>query len=33
MKTKHFIMVGFIVATISITVYSTIGSLWWKILG
>jgi len=32
-KTKEFIMIGFIIGLISITVYSTIGSVWWKILG
>jgi len=33
MKAKQFIMVGFVVGIISIIVYSTIGSLWWKMLG
>jgi len=33
MKSKHYIIVGFIVGAICITVYSTVGSLWWKILG
>jgi len=33
MKAKQFIMVGFVVGIISIIIYSTIGSLWWKILG
>lgn len=32
-KTKQFITVGFIIGLICITVYSTIGSLWWKLLG
>jgi len=33
MKAKQFIMVGFVVGIINIIVYSTIGSLWWKMLG
>jgi len=32
-KTKQFVTVGLIVGLICITVYSTIGSLWWKLLG
>jgi len=32
-KTKQFITVGLIISLIIIIIYSTIGSLWWKILG
>ncbi|ORX84118.1 Sodium/sulfate symporter [Anaeromyces robustus] len=32
-KTKQFITIGIIISLIIIIIYSTIGSLWWKILG
>jgi len=33
MKTKQFITIGLLVGVIDITIYSIIGSFWWKILG
>jgi len=33
MKTKQFILIGMMVGIIDIAIYSTIGSVWWKILG
>ncbi|KAL6632244.1 Sodium/sulfate symporter [Neocallimastix sp. 'constans'] len=33
MRTKQFITVGLIISIFSITIYSTLGSFWWKILG